>query len=374
VTQTIPEARPAAVIRADLVGSLMRPPELLAAREQLARGALEPQRVRELEDESIRAALARLADIGYPVATDGEMRRDAWMTGVSDVVEGFAGAYPVVAMKRPDGTTEEVELHTKPVVAKLHKTGRFTDREFGFLKANAGPLCPKITMPSPSYLARACFREGAGYATQEELLADMTEIVRSEVTALRDEAVRYVQLDEGFALLAMRSTWDALKSAGVDLRARLQQDIAAENACHDALAGHAVRAIHICVGNRTAYNHAVSGYDRMAEQVFNELHVDRFLLEYDSDRAGDFSPLRFMPEGKVAVLGLITTKDPRLEKPDDILRRIEEASRFCPVERLALSPQCGFYHGADDRTMTLDDQWRKLELVVEVAGRVWAQS
>lgn len=371
MTRSGPRAAATTPMRADMVGSLMRPRKLLAARERLRRGEVGPERVRELEDESIREALGRLRDIGYPVATDGEMRRDAWMTGVSDVVEGFADAYPVVAMKRPDGTTEEVELHTKPVVARLRKTGRFTDREFGFLKANAGALCPKVTMPSPSYLARACFQEGTGYASQEELLADMTGIIRAEAEALRDEGVRYVQLDEGFALLAMRSSWDALSTAGVDLRARLGQDIAAENACHDVLDGSAVRAIHICVGNRTAWNHAAGGYDRIAEQVFNELHVDRFLLEYDSDRAGDFSPLRFMPEGKIAVLGLVTTKDPRLEKPEAVLRRIEEASQYCPVERLALSPQCGFYHGADDRTMTLDDQWRKLELVVEVADRVW---
>ncbi len=358
--------------RADLVGSLLRPPELLDARVRFRRGEIGAGRLRAAEDAAIAAALAKLRDIGYPVATDGEMRRDAWLTGVSQAVHGFADEYPVSELRRADGTVARVEWHTKPVVARLRKDGRFTEREFTFLSRNAGTPLAKITMPSPAYLARACFQEGRGYASQEELLADFTEIIGSEAAALRADGARYVQLDEGFVLLAIRSSWEALSSSGTDMRARLQRDIEAENACHDALAGAAVRAIHICLGNRTNFNATVGGYDRLAEQLFSELHADRFLLEYDSERSGDFSPLRFVPAGKTAVLGLVTTKDARLEKPDDLLRRIDEAARYCPLERLALSPQCGFYHGADDATMTLDDQWRKLELIVSVAARAWA--
>jgi 5-methyltetrahydropteroyltriglutamate--homocysteine methyltransferase len=359
--------------RADMVGSLLRPPELLAARALFRRGEIGAEALREAEDTSIRSALGRLRDIGYPIATDGEMRRDAWLTGVSQAVRGFADDYPVSELRRADGTVVKVEWHTKPVVARLRKDGRFTEQEFRFLKDNAGNLCPKITIPSPAYLARACFQEGKGYASQEELLADLTEIIRSEVAALRADGVGYVQLDEGFITLAIRSSWDALSSSGTDIQARLQRDIDAENACHDVLEGAAVRAIHICLGNRTNFSATVGGYDRIAEQVFTGLHADRFLLEYDSERSGDFSPLRFVPEGKIAVLGLVTTKDARMEKPDDILRRIDEAARFCPLERLALSPQCGFFHGADDATMTLDDQWRKLELIADVASRAWAE-
>jgi 5-methyltetrahydropteroyltriglutamate--homocysteine methyltransferase len=368
-----PQEQAPAAGRADLVGSLLRPPELLDARARFRRGEIDERRLRAAEDTAIAASLARLRDIGYPVATDGEMRRDAWLTGVSQAVHGFADEYPVSELRRADGTVARVEWHTKPVVARLRKEGRFTEREFAFLSEHAGTLLPKITMPSPAYLARACFQEGKGYATQEELLADCTEIIRSEAAALRADGARYVQLDEGFVFLAMRSSWDVLSSSGTDMHARLQRDIEAENACHDALAGAAVRAIHICLGNRTNYNATVGGYDRLAEQLFSELHADRFLLEYDSERSGDFSPLRFVPGGKVAVLGLVTTKDARPEKPDDILRRIDEAARYCPLERLALSPQCGFFHGADDATMTLDDQWRKLELVAGVAAKAWAQ-
>jgi 5-methyltetrahydropteroyltriglutamate--homocysteine methyltransferase len=371
--EAAPAARGPQAGRADLVGSLLRPPGLLHARGRFRRGEIGAEELSVAEDTSIAGALGKLRDIGYPVATDGEMRRDAWLTGVSQAVHGFAGEYPVSELRQADGTVVRVEMHTKPVVARLRKDGRFTEREFTFLRGNAGSLFPKITMPSPAYLARACFLEGGGYASQEELLADFTEVIRSEAAALRADGAGYVQLDEGFVLLAIRSAWDALSASGADLRARLQRDIEAENACHDELAGAAVRAIHICLGNRTNFNATVGGYDRIAEQVFTELHADRFLLEYDSGRSGDFSPLRFVPEGKVAVLGLVTTKDARLEKPDDLLRRIDEAARYCPLERLALSPQCGFYHGADDATMTLDDQWRKLELIVEVARRAWAE-
>jgi 5-methyltetrahydropteroyltriglutamate--homocysteine methyltransferase len=193
------------------------------------------------------------------------------------------------------------------------------------------------------------------------------------MAALRADGVGYVQLDEGFLAMTSRSSWESLYAAGADLQGGLERDIEAENACHDVLAGAAIRAIHICLGNRTSHNAAVGGYDRIAEQVFAGLHADRFLLEYDSGRSGDFSPLRFVPGGKIAVLGLVTTKEARLEKPGDILRRIDEAARFCPLERLALSPQCGFFHGAEDTTMTLDDQWRKLELIVDIAGQAWAE-
>jgi 5-methyltetrahydropteroyltriglutamate--homocysteine methyltransferase len=361
------------VARADMVGSLLRPPELLAARNRFKRGEIDAAALREAEDTAVRATLGRLRDIGYPVATDGEMRRDAWVTGVSQAVSGFADEYPVIERPQADGTVSRIEFHTKPVVARLRKDGRFTEREFGFLRDNAGALCPKVTMPSPAYLARACYTDGSsGYASPDELLTDLTRIIREEAEALRADGVGYVQLDEGFLAMTSRSAWESLYEAGTDLAGRLQRDIDAENACHDALEGAAIRAIHICLGNRTSFNAATGSYDKIAEPVFTGLHADRFLLEYDSERSGDFSPLRFVPEGKIAVLGLVTTKDARLEKPADLLRRIDEAARFCPMERLAISPQCGFFHGAEDTTMTLDDQWRKLELIVDVAARAWA--
>lgn len=369
------ETAPAAG-RADMVGSLLRPPELLAARARFRRGEIDADALRETEDRSIRETLGRLRDIGYPVATDGEMRRDAWVTGVSQVVSGFAEEYPVIERPQPDGTVAKIEFHTRPVVARLRKNGRFTEDEFTFLRDNAGTLCPKITIPSPVYLARACFQEGKGYSSPEELLADLTGIIRAEAAALRADGVGYVQLDEGFLAMTSQSSWESLFAGGADpadIENRLRRDIEAENACHDVLAGAAIRAIHICLGNRVRHTTTVGSYDRIAEPVFSELHVDRFLLEYDSERSGDFSPLRFVPAGKIAVLGLVTTKDARLEKPGDILRRIDEAARFCPLERLALSPQCGFFHGAEDTTMTLDDQWRKLELIVNIAGKVWAR-
>ncbi len=333
--------------RTDAIGSLIRPPAVLAARAAFKAGRVSEAELRQTEDSAILEALQRQREIGIEVLTDGEMRRAAWMTEFSDAVGGFAADYPVVPIKRPDGTIEMVELHTKHVVGRLRQQRRLTAYEVPFLRAHTGDARFKITLPSPNVFGWGSFKPGAtdpAYATREELHEDAIGILQREMQALVQE----------------------------DRRHGLAQDIAAENRCYDALPRHqVVLGSHLCRGNRNSWGGLRGGYDAVAEQLFNELHVDRFLLEYDTERAGSFEPLRFLPKDKTVVLGLVTTKSAQLESADDLKRRIDEAARYCGLDQLAVSPQCGFFHGEDDDTMTVEQQWQKLRLVVDTARDVW---
>lgn len=366
----------AQVFRTDQVGSLIRPESLLQARDEWLAGRLSRAQLRTYEDEAILQALDLQREVGIAVFTDGEMRRDAWMTGFSQAVDGFADKYPVTEQTRPDGTTVMVQTHSKHVVSKLHQRERLCAHEAAFLREHApGPF--KITIPSPVMIARSSFRPGvtdAVYPDRKALLADCLPIIRNEVQALVNEGVAYIQLDFGFAAYVNEATLAAMKQQGLDPEQELADDIAAENSIYDTLPRDRVTlGIHICRGNRTAWGGGVGGYDWLSERLFRDLHVDRFVLEYDSDRAGGFEPLRHVPEGKVVALGLVTTKSPHLESQEALLRRIEEATRYCPLDRLALSPQCGFQSAAlrDGAFMTMDDEKRKLALIVETARKVW---
>ena len=223
-------------------------------------------------------------------------------------------------------------------------------------------------------VSRGAFLKGTtdnAYSTRHDLLRDLLPIYQSEMRALAAEGVPYVQLDEGF-IAYVRPDWrEEVRSQGLDPEQELAADIAAENTCWDLLpSDQIVCAIHMCRGSRTTARGS-GDYEWLAERLFDQLRVQRFLLEYDSDLVGGFDPLRFLPKGKTVVLGLVTSKDPRLEDEDDLLRRIDEAARYVSVEQLAISPQCGFGGSADNAFMTPDDQWKKLELLVRVADRVW---
>jgi 5-methyltetrahydropteroyltriglutamate--homocysteine methyltransferase len=201
---------------------------------------------------------------------------------------------------------------------------------------------------------------------------DLVKLIQDEMKALVVEGVTYLQLDEG--LPGLREGWrEEQVRLGNDPDRIIEEAIAVDNQCWSVVPESITRAKHLCRGNRTAFGGGRGGYDWVAEKLFNQLNVDRFLLEYDTDRAGGFEPLRFVPNGKTVVLGLISTKSPRLESQDELMRRIEEASKFCPIDRLALSPQCGFQSAAnaDGAFMRMDDQKRKLELVVSTAAKVW---
>jgi 5-methyltetrahydropteroyltriglutamate--homocysteine methyltransferase len=360
--------------RTDAVGSLIRPPTVVKAREQFGLGQLLERELHAIEDAAILEALQRQRDIGIDVLTDGELRRLSWMTEFSDAVDGFAAEYPVVSATRPDGTTQLVERHTKDVVGRLHQHRRLTEHEVPFLLRHAGGERVKVTLPSPNVFGWRSFAPGVTdqyYATREELHEDVIGILQREmITLVESEHVPYLQLDEGFVRTVSLDWME--EPVRRDLTSSLAADIAAENRCYDALPRDRVTlASHLCRGNRVSWAGGRGSYDAVAEQLFSELHVDRFLLEYDTERAGGFEPLRFLPRDKVVVLGLITTKSRILEDVEDVKRRIDQASKYVPLEQLALSPQCGFFHGFDDNTMSVDEQWRKLEVVVKVARAVW---
>jgi 5-methyltetrahydropteroyltriglutamate--homocysteine methyltransferase len=289
-------------------------------------------------------------------------------------VEGFAEEFPVVEQTKPDGTKVQVEMHTKAVAGKLRQVRRLAQHEAAFLKQHApGPW--KITMPTP-VRNRAALQPAppAPYKSWDEVQQDLVDIFRNEMVALRNEGETYLQLDKVITAYANDESRERMKQQGTDPERALAAEIAYENQCYDAVRAEGMTlAMHLCRGNRTGWTGGVGGYDWPAEQLFNNLHADRFLLEFDTARAGGFEPLRYMPRGRVAMLGLVTTKSAQMEKQDELLRRIEEAAKYCPIDQLALGPQCGFQSAAnrDGASMTIDDEKRKLELIVDTARKVW---
>ena len=360
--------------RTDHVGSLLRPAELLAARAEFSAGSIDADAMMAAEDSAIMDALAMQRDVGMEVFTDGELRRAAWMTDLAEAVDGFVDDHVILRWHSADGTSEELPSYSKVAGAKLQQAGRITSYEFDFLKRHAsGPV--KMTMPSPAVIATNGYKKGisdAAYGTREELLADVTAIVKGEVQALVADGAAYIQLDEGFYRYVGDGAEALSRQTGQDSEERLANDIAAENACYDAVPTDSVTfGMHICRGNSRSRWVGTGGYDWLAERLFSELRVDRFLLEYDSERAGGFEPLRFLPKGKTVVLGLVSTKFSEMEDVDQLLRRIDEAAKYVSADQLAISPQCGFASVAAGNRISVDDQRRKLELVVETARRAW---
>lgn len=361
--------------RTDQVGSLLRPPALLDARDAYRAGELPLAGLRAQEDAAVLDALALQQQAGVSIFTDGEMRRDAWQTVFSQAVDGFVEDYPQREVQRPDGNTGVVQMHGKAVIKKLRRHRRLTGTDAQFLgRHSPGPF--KITMPSPSVVVRFGYQRGitdVAYPTREELHADATAVVRDEMLALVEDGAAYVQLDEGFNSY-VDPDWRAdIERDGRSPMDTLASDIAADNACYDAVEGQMTRAMHLCRGSRLTWAHGPGTYDWLAERLFDQLHVDRFLLEYDTEIVGGFEPLRFVPKGKVVVLGLVSSKEAELESQDVLLRRIDEAAKFCPIDQLALSTQCGFQGAAmrDGAHMTIEQERRKLELIVETARKVW---
>ena len=362
--------------RADQVGSLLRPPALKQAREEHAAGRLAAEALRECEDREILAALERQRAAGIDVFTDGEFRRFSFQSDMSDAVEGFVPDTVGREWYTASGAEQSTGGFARVVGAKLRQTRRLTAHEVPFLKAHApGPF--KITLPSPSLFAGlTTYRPelvGGVYPTRADLFRDLVAIVGGEMRALAEDGVTYLQLDApNYTHLVDPREQERARAVGLDLDEVLDQFIAADNACLAAARRAGVTlAIHLCRGNSRSRWHHAGGYDSIAEKAFNTLAADRFLLEYDSDRAGTFEPLRFMPRGKAVVLGLVTTKTGQLESSDTLLRRIEEAARFVPVEHLALSPQCGFASSVPGNALNADEQWRKLALVADTARKVW---
>ncbi len=362
--------------RAEHVGSLLRPPELLKARAAFAEGQLDQQQLRETEDRAILGALDKQGAAGLDRITDGEFRRGSWLTDMADAVEGFVRDRVVLDWKGPGGGPEVSSANA--VGAKLRKIRRLTEHEVPFLlKTSKRPF--KVTLPAPSNFVVCSYRPGMTeqfYPTRAALLRDLTAILRDEVRWLVSQGVTYIQLDAPYYTHYLDPRHRAqMQAEGRDPDRELAEGIAGDNtAFKDVPRDRVTVAAHICRGNSRSRWFTEGGYDLIAERLFGSLDVDRFLLEFDDERSGGFEPLRFVPAGKTVVLGLVTTKDAKLESQDDLRRRIDQAARYVPLERLALSPQCGFASVVAGNLLSIDDEWRKLELVAETARKVWGSA
>jgi 5-methyltetrahydropteroyltriglutamate--homocysteine methyltransferase len=358
---------------AEQVGSLLRPKELLQARAEYAAGKLSAEELRAAEDLAILDAFEQQRLAGVDIFTDGEMRRGSWLTGMADAVEGFVPHPIEFDWKGPLGGPVKSTAHA--VGAKLRKVRKMTGHELGLLQRSApGPF--KITIPAPSNFTLASYKPGLterSYPTHADLLRDLVEITRDEIAWLRSEGVNYIQFDAPFYSHYLDPAQRArMRAEGLDPDRELENAIAGDNASFEGISREGVTlALHVCRGNRQSAWYAEGGYDAIAEKLFGSLDIDTFLLEYDNERSGGFEPLRLVPREKTVVLGLITTKEPALESQDQLLRRIDQAARFVPLERLALSTQCGFASTAAGNLISMDEQWRKLALVAETARKVW---
>jgi 5-methyltetrahydropteroyltriglutamate--homocysteine methyltransferase len=369
--------------RADNIGSLLRPQELLEARAAYREGRLDREQLRAIEDGSILKALELQKEAGVQIFTDGEYRRDIFTADITEAVEGLVPGKTTVSFEwRGPGSElakESREGNLQFVVgAKLRKKGRFTPGEAPFLKQYApGPF--KVCTPAAMQHAVSRYRPGVTdkfYPTIYDMLQDLAVIMRDEVQALIDEGASYVQLDApSYSTFYDPRRRELLEQSGVDPATAFDAAIAADNAMIQGIKRSAdvVIGIHFCRGNKRSAWGAEGSYEPIAEKAFGSLKMDRYLFEFDSERAGGFEPLRFVPKGKTVVLGLITTKEPRLESEDELLRRIEQASKYVPMENLAISTQCGFASAASGNLLSWDDMRRKLELVAKTAHKVWGE-
>jgi 5-methyltetrahydropteroyltriglutamate--homocysteine methyltransferase len=366
--------------RADHVGSLLRPKPLLEARARHAAGEIDDDALREQEDLAVAEVVALQRDAGLQTATDGEMRRTSWHMDFIYQLEGV------------DRTDEKLQVHFhnaegdldfESAALRVHDRVRLGDTIFGdafaFLREtvrqSAPGLTPKLTIPSPSMVhyrgGRAAIDESV-YPDLGPFWEDLSAAYAEEVRRVVDLGCTYLQLDDtSLAYLNDPKQREIVTAQGSDAEHQHEQYIRTINAAVADRPDGLHVTTHMCRGNYRSSWAAEGGYDFVAEALFSELAVDGFFLEYDDERSGGFEPLRFVPPGKQVVLGLVTTKSGRLEDKDDLKRRIDEASRFVPLDQLCLSPQCGFSSTVEGNTLTLDEELAKLRLVVEVAEDVW---
>ncbi|HUB75474.1 MAG TPA: 5-methyltetrahydropteroyltriglutamate--homocysteine S-methyltransferase [Solirubrobacteraceae bacterium] len=364
--------------RADHVGSLLRPRALLDAREARAAGRIALGELRAVEDDAIRDVIALQRDVGLQDATDGELRRTSWhMDFIYSLggVEQVAGESLHVRFRNEDGEYDYAPPAMR-VSGRISLPGTIFGDAFEFLRENVPDgVTPKLTIPSPSmvhYRGGNSAIDGAIYPDLEQFWSDLTAAYNEELRGLYELGCRYLQLDDtSLAYVNDPAQREHIAAIGGDPEHLHEHYIANINR---ALAGRPADlavTTHLCRGNNQSMWAAEGGYDLVAEALFNDLEVDGFFLEYDDERSGGFEPLRHVPPGKCVVLGLVTTKRAQLESGDELKRRIEQASRFVPIDQLCLSGQCGFSSTVEGNRLTIDDQRRKLELIVETAREVW---
>jgi len=367
--------------RADHVGSLLRPPALLAARAARAAGEIPAEELRSVEDDAIRDVVRMQREVGLQSATDGEFRRTSWHMDFIYRLGGIGQSDEkiTVAFRNASGPLEFTSA-----ALRVHSPIRLEEpifaEDFAFLKSTvetvgAPKLTPKLTIPSPSmvhYRGGPAAIDPAVYPDEEMFWADLSDAYAAQVRAMAELGCTYLQLDDtSLAYLNDPDQRAQLSARGDDAEHQHLRYIRQINAAlRDRPAGLSVTT-HMCRGNFRSSWAAEGGYDFVAEALFSELAVDGFFLEYDDERSGGFAPLRFVPPGKQVVLGLVTTKSGALESKETLKRRIEEASKYVPLEQLCLSPQCGFSSTVEGNVLSYDEQVAKLALIVETAADVW---
>ncbi len=367
---------------ADHVGSLLRPSGLITAREDAAASRISQARFKAIEDRAVEDAIRLQERVGLPVITDGERRRLSFQSRFAESVSGLGdwdlNAFLWGHWRGDPSTVGDVTIERPAglgVVEKLQRSRYLSVEDFVFLRART-TRTPKIALPSPSLWANFWSAQSprAAYSTLESFLADVVDILREEVAELVQIGATYIQLDAPhYALLLDPVTRSFYESQGWSAERYLECGIEMDNAVMGDFPG-VTFGFHLCRGNQGSRWLASGGYERLARTVFRRVRAQRLLLEYDDARSGSFEPLKEVPEDKWVVLGLITTKRPQLEPIDELESRIREASRFMPLEHLAISPQCGFSSSVIGNALTPADQERKLRLVVETAQRVWGEA
>lgn len=377
-----------AKIRDDVIGSLLRPAHLKQARSRYDEGEIDAAGLRRIEDQAIREAVRFQEGVGLDVLTDGEFRRLNFQDSFGASVAGFdagradlkfyearvEGAKPLQRWDIPD---LEVNKGTpvawrRPAVQRLRLMRNLPLEEYLFVSRVAKKPA-KVTLIGPDRISQRLDYEKSRsvYPSMDEFMADVVRIEREIIQALMQAGCHYVQIDApGYTAYVDPPSLQAMRQRGEDPMEHFSRSLKADNETIRGFEG-VTFGIHLCRGNQRSMWHREGSYDAIAERLFAGLNHDRFLLEYDTPRAGTFEPLRFVPKDKVVVLGLVSTKVPQIEKIDELRRRIDEASRYLPLEQLAISPQCGFASDVVGNLISEDDQKRKLETVVETARQVW---
>ncbi len=377
-----------AEIRSDVVGSLLRPAPLKEARLNFDAGKIGVDEMRRVEDQAIRRAVRLQETIGLEAVTDGELRRLNFQDSFGESVAGFdaaranirfyekrvEGGKPLQRWQIPDGgeTKGTAVAQRRPVVERLRLARNIPLEEYRFVSGVAQKPA-KVTLIGPDRISQRFDHQNSTsvYPAMDDFMADVVKLEREIVKSLVEAGCRYVQIDApSYTAYVDSPSLQAMRARGEEPMENFSRSLRADNEVLRGFEG-VTFGIHLCRGNQRSMWHREGTYDAIAERLLTELKHDRFLLEYDSPRAGSFEPLRFIPKGKVVVLGLVSTKVPALEKIDDLKRRIDEAGKYVPLEQLAISPQCGFSSDVVGNLISEDDQKRKLELVVETARQVW---
>lgn len=376
-----------AKLRNDVVGSLLRPAYLKETRLRYDEGKMGADEMRRLEDQAIRQAVLLQEEVGLDVVTDGEFRRLNFQDSFGASVTGFdagradikfyekrvEGGEPLQRWEIADRETKGAPVaQRRPVVERLRLVRNLPLEEYRFVSRVAQKPV-KVTLIGPDRICQRFDYQGSTsvYPTVDDFIVDVVRIEREIIRGLVEAGCRYIQIDApGYTAYVDPPSLQAMRQRGEDPMENFGRSLGADNEVLGGFEG-VTFGIHLCRGNQRSMWHREGSYDAIAERLLTELEHDRFLLEYDSPRAGSFEPLRFVPKGKVVVLGLVSTKIPQIEKIGDLKRRIDEAGKYVPLEQLAISPQCGFSSDVVGNLISEDDQKRKLEVVVETARQVW---